>query len=648
MPDTERQTREQSAVRRALAMIEDLQSRLAASGPAHNAPVAIVGLGCRFPGAATGADAYWRLLADGHDAIAEVPPTRWDVARYYDPDPDRPGKTNSRWGGFLTDIDLFDAGLFGISRREAESMDPQHRLLLEVAWEALEHAGIAPDALSGSPTGIFVGLSSSDYATLLGAGRDAAWIDAYASLGNAPSIAAGRLAYAFGAQGPAMVVDTACSSSLTAVHLAAQALRGGECTLALAGGVNLILAPELTINFSKAHMLAADGRCKSFDAAADGYVRGEGCGIVVLKLLSAAQAAGDRVLAVLRGSAVNQDGKSAGLTAPNGPAQAAVIRAALANAGVAAQRVDYIEAHGTGTALGDPIEMHALKGVFGGRERPLWVGSVKSNIGHAEAAAGIAGLIKAVLMLRHRAVPASLHFHRLNPHIDLSGAPIAVPTALRQVPDLACVGVSSFGFSGTNAHVVVERAPEEPERAADPRPLQVLALSARDPAGLDALTERWDEALAAPAADFAALCHTAGAGRARFSHRLAVVAADAAAARQGLDQALREAASSVAGPVRVGFLVTGQGASYAGMAAGLIADAPAFAEVIARCDQVMGLDRKLAAVFADGAALARTEYAQPALYALAAGLGALWRGWGIEPVAVLGHSLGESAAAHLA
>ncbi len=402
MPDTERQSREQSAVRRALAMIADLQARLAAAGPPRDASVAIVGLGCRFPGAASGAEAYWRLLVGGHDAITEVPPTRWDVARYYDPDPDRPGKTNSRWGGFLDDIDMFDAALFGISRREAESMDPQHRLLLEVGWEALEHAGIAPDALAGSPTGIFVGLSSSDYSTLLGAGRDATWIDAYASLGNAPSIAAGRLAYAFGAQGPAMVVDTACSSSLVAVHLAAQALRSGECSLALAGGVNLILAPELTINFSKAHMLAGDGRCKAFDAAADGYVRGEGCGVVVLKLLSEAQAAGDRVLAVLRGSAVNQDGKSAGLTAPNGPAQEAVIRAALKNAGVALERVDYIEAHGTGTALGDPIEMHALKGVFGARERKLRVGSVKSNIGHAEAAAGIAGLIKAVLMLRHR------------------------------------------------------------------------------------------------------------------------------------------------------------------------------------------------------------------------------------------------------
>ena len=296
-----------------------------------------------------------------------MPASRWDVDAYYDPDPDKPGKTNSRWGGFLSDVDLFDAALFGIARREAEAMDPQHRLLLETAWEALEDAGIAPDGLIGRQIGVFVGLSTSDYGTLLGAGRDESWIDAYAALGNAPSIAAGRLAYAFGTQGPAMMVDTACSSSLVAVHLAVQALRAGECDTALAGGVNLILSPALTINFSKARMLAADGHCKTFDADADGYVRGEGCGVVVLKRLADAEAAGDRVLAVIRGTAVNQDGRSAGLTAPNGPAQEAVIRAALANAGLAPDAVDAIEAHGTGTSLGDPIEMHALAAVFAGR-----------------------------------------------------------------------------------------------------------------------------------------------------------------------------------------------------------------------------------------------------------------------------------------
>ncbi len=657
MPDTDIRMRETSAVRRALAMIQDLESRLAAADQAAHAPVAVIGLGCRYPGGVADPASYWRLLAEGQDGIAEVPAERWDLAAYYDPDPDRPGKTNARWGGFLPDVDAFDAGLFGISRREAEAMDPQHRLLLEVTWQALEHAGLAPDGLVGSRTGAFVGLSTSDYATLLGAGRDASWIDAYASLGNAASIAAGRLAYAFGFQGPAMVVDTACSSSLVAVHLAMQSLRAGECALALAAGVNLTLAPELTINFTKARMLAADGRCKTFDAAADGYVRAEGCGVLILKRLSDARAAGDRILAVIRGTAVNQDGRSAGLTAPNGPAQEAVIRAALANGGVSPDAIDYVEAHGTGTALGDPIEMHALASVFGGRTRDLLVGSVKTNIGHAEAAAGVAGLIKAVLMLRHQAVPASLHFRALNPHIELGGVPIAVPVALTPRA-LGCVGVSSFGFSGTNAHVVVERcsvwvagrdgvegdgrvslAHERPTR-----PRHILPLSARDPAALDALAAAWTDALGAPDADFAALCHTAAAGRARFPHRLTVVAPDAASARAALATAPR----AIAGRPRIAFLCTGQGSTYPGMAAGLAETAPVFRAVLDRCDAVMGLDRPLASLFTDAAALARTDYAQPALYAVSAGLGALWRSWGIEPVAVLGHSVGEYAAAHLA
>jgi acyl transferase domain-containing protein/trans-aconitate methyltransferase/acyl carrier protein len=639
MPDTEPTNRAATAVKRALAMIQDLEAKLAKAEQAARAPIAVVGIGCRFPGDVSNAAAYWRLLNEGRDTITEVPASRWDLDAYYDPDPDKPGKTNSRWGGFLSDVDLFDAALFGIARREAEAMDPQHRLLLETAWEALEDAGIAPDGLIGRQIGVFVGLSTSDYGTLLGAGRDESWIDAYAALGNAPSIAAGRLAYAFGTQGPAMMVDTACSSSLTSVHLAVQALRAGECGTALAAGVNLTLSPALTINFSKARMLAADGRCKTFDAGADGYVRGEGCGVVVLKRLTDAEAGGDRVLAVIRGTAVNQDGRSAGLTAPNGPAQEAVIRAALANAGLSPDAVDAIEAHGTGTSLGDPIEMHALAAVFAGRSKPLRVGSVKTNIGHTEAAAGIAGLIKAVLMLRHQTVPASLHFRTLNPHIDLAGVPIEVPTT-STAAELGCVGVSSFGFSGTNAHVVLERAPSK--TVTDPRPAHLLTLSTRDPAALEQLRSRWLEALT-PTADFAALARSA-AGRARLPQRLAVVAADAAAART----ALSTAAASVAGRPRVAFLCTGQGSTYAGMAAGLMDLSPAFRSVVERCDAVMGLDRPLAQIFNDGALLARTDYAQPALYALSAGLGALWWSWGIEPVAVLGHSVGEYAAAHLA
>ncbi|HEY3909040.1 MAG TPA: SDR family NAD(P)-dependent oxidoreductase [Stellaceae bacterium] len=610
-------------------------------------PVAIIGLGCRFAGGADGGSAFWELLACAGDAVAPVPPDRWDHARWLSANPAAPGRTTQAEGGFLLSIDMFDAAFFGIAPREAVQMDPQQRLALEVAWEALEHAGIPPDALRGSPAAVYLGLYNNNYGMIGRGSPNAALIDGWSASGTHTSVAPGRIAFCLGLTGPAVAIDTACSSSLVAVHLAAQALRAGECSLALAGGVHLILSPLGLVSSSKLGAASPTGRCRPFDAAADGFVHGEGCGVVVLKLLSDARAAGDRVLAVLRGSAVNQDGRSAGLTAPNGPAQAAVIRAALANGGVAPERVDYLEAHGTGTALGDPIEMHALKAVFGERDRPLWVGSVKSNIGHAEAAAGVAGLIKAVLMLGHSAVPASLHFHQLNPHIDLGDAPLVVPTGLQALPELASIGVSSFGFSGTNAHVVIERAPPAAERRADPRPLHLLALSARDRAGLETLAERWERALAAPGADFAALCHTAGAGRARLSQRLAVVAADVAAARAELKAALAEAPTA-SRPVRVGFLVTGQGASYAGMAAGLIRDAPVFADIVARCDAAMGLDRGLAAVFADGAALARTEYAQPALYALSAGLGALWRSWGIEPVAVLGHSLGEYAAAHLA
>src|SRR5690349_5185191 len=513
MPDSEPTDRAATAVKRALAMIQGLESKLAKAEQAARAPIAVVGIGCRFPGDVSNTTAYWRLLSEGRDAITEVPASRWDLDAYYDPDPDKPGKTNSRYGGFLADVDLFDAALFGIARREAEAMDPQHRLLLETAWEALEDAGIAPDGLIGRQIGVFVGLSTSDYGTLLGAGRDESWIDAYAALGNAPSIAAGRLAYAFGTQGPAMMVDTACSSSLTAVHLAVQALRAGECGTALAAGVNLTLSPALTINFSKARMLAADGHCKAFDADADGYVRGEGCGVVVLKRLADAEAASDRVLAVIRGTAVNQDGRSAGLTAPNGPAQEAVIRAALANAGLSADAVDAIEAHGTGTSLGDPIEMHALAAVFAGRSKPLRVGSVKTNIGHTEAAAGIAGLIKAVLMLRHQTVPASLHFKTLNPHIDLGGVPIQVPTA-STAAELGCVGVSSFGFSGTNAHILLERAPAEPPTTPASGPSQ-LFISARTPAALRDLIGRY-RALIDAGAPFADLCHSAAVGRARL------------------------------------------------------------------------------------------------------------------------------------
>jgi acyl transferase domain-containing protein len=413
-------------------------------------------MACRFPGGADDPERFWRLLADGIDAVTEVPADRWDGGALYDADPDAAGKTYSRHGGFLPGIDQFDADFFGIAPREAASVDPQQRLLLEVAWEALERAGLPPSRLAGSRTGVYVGISSDDYLRLAAAEREA--IDAWLAIGTVHSVAAGRIAYALGLVGPAVAVDTACSSSLVAVHLACQALRQGECDLALAGGSNLVLSPEFTINFCQARMLSASGRCRSFDAGADGFVRGEGAGVVVLRPLSRAHSLGEPVLAVIRGTAVNQDGRTSGLTVPSGPSQAALIREALSRAGVLPDEVGYVEAHGTGTALGDPIEVGALGSVFGEgrRERPLLLGSVKANIGHLESAAGVAGLIKTVLSLRHGVVPGQLHYERPNPHVAWERLPLRVAREAVDWPaGRRIAGVSSFGFSGTNAHVVV-------------------------------------------------------------------------------------------------------------------------------------------------------------------------------------------------
>src|SRR5262245_33834312 len=391
-----------------------MQAKLAAMELSKREPIAVVGIGCRFPGA-RGPEAFWRLLRRGVDAIREVPVDRWDIDSYYDPNPDATGKMATRWGGFLDEVDRFDASFFGIAPREAVMMDPQQRLLLEVTWEALEHAGQAPGGLEGSPVGVFVGVSTGDYIRVI---PDPQQAGPYLVTGNSFSVAAGRVSYLLGLQGPSIAVDTACSSSLVTVHLACQSLRNDECRMALAGGVNVILAPEVMINFSQARMMAADGRCKTFDAAADGYVRGEGCGVVVLKRLSDAVAAGDRIIAIIRGSAVNQDGRSNGLTAPNGPAQEAVIRRALAEAGVKPDELGYLETHGTGTPLGDPIEVHALGRVLGKERRePLAIGSVKTNFGHLEAAAGIAGLIKVALSLEREELPPHLHLKKKNPHI---------------------------------------------------------------------------------------------------------------------------------------------------------------------------------------------------------------------------------------
>jgi acyl transferase domain-containing protein len=650
-----------SPKRLALLAVE-LQAKLEALEGAGLEPLAVIGLGCRFPGGADSPAAFWRLLERGGDAITEVPRDRWDVDAYFDPDPDAPGKMSTRFGGFIADVDRFDAQFFGITPREAASMDPQQRLLLEVAWEALEDAGQAPDRLTGSATGVFVGLCNADYFHGIVRG-DPAGLDAYVATGGAHSVAAGRLAYLLGLQGPNVAVDTACSSSLVAIHLACQSLRSGECRMALAGGVNVILSPETTIILSR----APDGRCKAFDARADGFVRAEGAGLVVLKRLSDAQADGDEVLAIIRGTAINQDGRSNGLTAPNGPAQETVLRSALANAQVAPHEVAYVEAHGTGTSLGDPIEMRALGAVLGaGRsaDRPVVVGSLKTNIGHLESAAGVAGLIKVVLALRHGQIPAQLHFQTPNPHIPWDQLAVEVPSRPRPWPaGRRIAGVSSFGFSGTNAHLVVEAAPvpaTAPEMPAA-RPAHVLTLSAKSAPALRALAERWATCLEQDPAPLADLCATARSGRATLEHRLAVTVSTPEQARECLDTFARTGTApgvitgrpSKARAPEVAFLFTGQGAQYAGMGRALYEGHLAFRAAIDRCDAALrGVwEHRLTEVMhggPGGPSLDDTAYTQVALFAFEWGLAQVWKAWGVTPAIVMGHSVGEYAAACVA
>ena len=625
-------------------------------------PIAIVGLGCRFPGA-HGPAAFWRLLREGTDAIRVVPPDRWDAEALYDADPEAPGKVSTRWGGFLERVDAFDPEAFGISRREAAGMDPQQRILLETAWEAIEDAGIPQERLAGSRTGVFVGISNSEYGRLLmqAPGR----IDAYTGSGNALSIAANRLSYVFGLQGPSLAVDTACSSSLVAVHLACRSLREGECEAALAGGVNLLLHPAITMSFTKARAMAADGRCKTFDARADGYVRGEGAGVVVLKRLGRALADGDRVYAVIRGSAVNQDGRTNGLMAPSPAAQEAVLREACARAGIPPGEVRYVEAHGTGTLLGDPIEARALGAVLAAG-RPAGdrcaVGSVKTNIGHLEAAAGIAGLIKVALMYEHGEIPRSLHFETPNPHIPFAELPLAVqrePGAWPPAEGPAVAGVSSFGFGGTNAHVVLDRPPlrAEPD-AAGTVPPWILALSARSEGALQGLAAAWRDLLREDGTPFPDLCAAAALRRSQHDHRLALVAGSTAEAAEILDGFLngetspalaggRRSGESAAGPV---FVFSGQGRQWTGMGRELLETEPAFREAFAACDREIARHAGWSVLeeIAAGGRLESTEVAQPAVFALQVALAALLRSWGIMPAAVVGHSLGEIAAAHVA
>ncbi len=699
--------------------------------------IAVIGLGCRLPGAAD-PDAFWRLLEEGGDAVGEVPAWRWDAAALYDPRPQVPGRNRSRWGGFVADVERFDADLFHIAPREAAAMDPQQRMLLEVTWEALERAGIAPQRLAGSDTGVFVGISAVDYYRLPAAAN------LYTGTGNALSIAANRLSYVLDLRGPSLAVDTACSSSLTAVHLACRALRLADCGMAVAAGVNVLLDPALGVAFSQANLMAADGRCKTFDAAADGYVRSEGCGVVLLKRLGDAERDGNRVLAVIRGSAVNQDGRSNGLTAPSGRAQREVIRRALADAGVAPAEIGYVEAHGTGTALGDPIEAAALQEVLGeGRDAAArcWIGSVKTNVGHLEAAAGIAGLIKVVLALERGRIPPHLHLRTLNPAIHFDGTPFAVPAAAVDWPaGRRLAGVSSFGFGGANAHVVLEAAPvaapgaalakhaepaatarvsaraaesstltagaskviagdstlaagaaipasgarppaAEPAATAETAPagesggwrFHLLGLSARGEAALRELAARYATLLAGDSAPSPAeVCAGAASGRAQLDERLAVIGDTS----PGLAAALASWAGEPAGSggaggtggargaggavvrgrargerPRVVFLFGGQGSQRAGMGSELYAAEPVFRAAIDRCAALLGgvLGMPLPdLLFGGGEPLQLTAAAQPALFALGWALAEQWQAWGVEPAAVLGHSIGELTAACVA
>ncbi|MBP5971591.1 SDR family NAD(P)-dependent oxidoreductase [Brasilonema sp. CT11] len=631
--------------------------------------IAVIGMACRFPGSANSPEEYWSLLRNGIDAIVEVPKTRWDIGQYYDLTRSQPGKISSKYGGFLDWADQFDAQFFRISPREATYTDPQQRILLEETWKALENAGIDPESLGGTQTGVFVGIFSHDYELLQVKNNQEKDFDAYFGTGNSASIAAGRLSYFFGCTGPAIAVDTACSSSLVAVHLACQSLRNGECDLALAAGVNLLLSPELSIAFSKAGMLSPDGRCKTFDTSANGYVRSEGCGVIVLKRLSVAIADKDNILAVVRGTAINQDGASNGLTAPNEPSQEAVIRKALSVADVLPDEVSYIEAHGTATALGDPVEVTALEAVYGqDREldNPLTIGSVKTNIGHAEAAAGIAGLIKVILSMQNQYIPPHLHYQELNPHINFARIPAKIPKeGMEWSPNLQgsrLAGVSSFGFSGTNAHVVLEEAPVLGRQAAKvERMNQIMTLSAKSDRSLRELAQSYINFLGNhPETSLADICFTVNTGRSHFAYRLAVVAKSTVQLREQLNIATQgESAELVIGKVaskipKIAFLFTGQGSQYVGMGRQLYDTQPTFRACLNRCDDILRpiLQLPLLDVLypqaGETSPIHETAYTQPALFALEYALYQLWQSWGVQPDAVMGHSVGEYIAACIA
>ncbi len=651
-------------------------------------PIAIVGIGCRLPGGIGSPQAFWDLLREGRDGITDVPASRWDLGQHFDADPLKPLSQHVRRGGFIEGIDQFDAAFFGISPREALCMDPQQRLLLEVAWRALEHGGQPLDRLRGQAVGVFIGISSLDYSSLLWASSEHYATpdnEPFVLPGNTGCIAANRISYFLDLKGPSFTVDTACSSSLVAVHLACESLWRGESTAALAGGVQALIHPGIQMSFCKAGLLAPDGRCKSFDASADGYVRSEGAGVVLLKSLSEARRCGDPIVALIHGTAVNSDGRSNGMAAPNLKAQIACVRQAFARAGLDPASTQYVEAHGTGTRQGDPIELRALGTVLGeGRpgDQPCRVGSVKTNLGHGETAAGITGLIKAALCIQHRQIPASLHFRTPNPAIDFAGLKLQVQTALEPFPapeQPAVVGVSSFGFGGTNAHAVLAEAPpaEVGSPGASPLPLQLLTLSARTSNALRATASRYLELLRhQPTLALADLCASANQQRTAFQQRLVCLASDRAdlegqleafaggkapaKASTGTPQAAHSPLLAVAGrrPGKVAFLISGQGTQERAMARDLYGRHPVFREAFDRAAALAdpSLELPLKRVLRPepgeeqqaAQALQQTAIAQPALFVVGYALSQLWASWGVQPDLLLGHSAGEVLAAHLA
>ncbi|TRW82361.1 SDR family NAD(P)-dependent oxidoreductase [Mycolicibacterium sp. 018/SC-01/001] len=656
----------------ALRKIDDLSAKLAAAEKAETEPIAVVGIGARLPGGVDDADQFWQFLLDGGNGVIRVPADRWDADEFYSPDHSVPGTICNREGGFLTTWapDEFDAEFFAISPREAAGMDPQQRLLMEVAIEALENANISPRSLRGSSTGVFVGLTANDYFRSIIGTLQPEEIDPYIPFGNAPNFAAGRLSYFLGVRGPAVVSDTACSSSLVSIHLACQSLRRGESDHALAAGVNLILSPENNIACSRWGMLSPAGRCATFDADADGYVRSEGCGVVVLKRLSDAQRDGDRVLAVVRGSAVNQDGASSGQTVPNGPAQQELMRTALRNARLEPSDVDYVEAHGTGTGLGDPIELDALSAVYGDRKdaAPLVLGSVKTNLGHLESAAGVTGFIKTVLSLQHGVIPKMLHFSTLTPQAGEGAKKFHI--AAEEMPWPAHDGprraaVSSFGVSGTNAHIVLEQAPEPESVAPQPEPpVSTLVVTGKTPARIASLAGRLADWLASPAAEqvsLADVAETLNHRRAQHPRFATVAATDRTQAVAGL-RALAEgypapgvvpahdgACGTGAKPGTV-FLYSGQGSQWAGMGRRLLTEEPAFAAAVDELepDFVAQAGFSLRQTLESGETVVGIDRIQPVLVGVQLALTALWRSYGVTPDAVIGHSMGEVTAAVVA